>query len=141
MVTDCPVYRAERRAWRLHPAFTALIRDPQAFVAWVTEREPFVSLRRAAGLSESVVTVCEGERQQTGCALAHVREQHIDLPHGAGVPAQGLLLHEVAHLCSPVDAHHDHRYVANYLHLVRHWLGTEAAEVLLRCLRLEGAFA
>lgn len=126
---DCPVYRGENAAWAQCAAFTETIADPQAWVEHVTTSEPFLTLRRQAGMPEEYVTVTYGAPQQTGCSLARLKEQHIDLQRGHR-PTQGLLLHEVAHLCSPLDAHHDWRYAANYITLCRHWLGQRAGEIL-----------
>ena len=139
MTVTCPCYRAENRAWAASAVFREVVADPQAFVTYVTEREPFVSLRRKAKLPEVFVTVSAGGHDKRSPSCAHLEEQHIDISRGAQ-PTQGLLLHEIAHLCSPNDAHHDHRYCANYLTLVRTWLGSLAAEILLLELRRERAF-
>lgn len=136
---DCPVYRAEHISWGRCPAFRSVVPAPAAFVEYVTTREPFLSLRRAAKLPEQPVTVTSGAPQRTCVSVAHLKEQHIDLARGVA-PTQGLLLHEIAHLCSPMNAHHDHRYVANYLRLVHEWLGQHCAEDLLAAMRDTKAF-
>jgi hypothetical protein len=138
-VIDCPVYRAERDCWPLCAAFTEVIADPQAWVTHVTTTEPFLQLRRMAQLPADHVTVTHGARQQTHCSLARVEQQHIDLRHGCAA-TQGLLLHEVTHLCCPVDEHHGHAYAAAYVRLCRHWLGERAATLLLQALRNRRAF-
>jgi len=139
VTVDCPVYRAEHTAWVRVACFREAVPDAQAFVEWVTTRDPFPILRLKAGLPDSYVTLTHGLHQQTTYSLARIKEQHIDLQHGC-VPTQGLLLHEIAHLCTAEGAAHDHRYVANYLQLVRQWLGQFAVEELLRALRAERAF-
>jgi hypothetical protein len=141
---SCPVYRAEDRAWARSPVFNVAIDDPQAFVDWVAVREPFTTLREKAGLSAGLlgdvqVTITAGPPRQRTLATAYTQLVHIDL-HPRGTATQGLLLHELAHLCSPIGAHHDHRFAAAYLALVAHWLGAFAAEELLRQFRAEKAF-
>jgi hypothetical protein len=48
----------------------------------------------------------------------------ITLPRFARYPLY--ILHEVAHCVSPRGCKHDHQYAANYLKLVRHFLGAAA---------------
>jgi len=138
-MNDCPLYRAEHIAWAQATVFAEIVEQPQLWVDYVTQHEVFRGLRAVAKLPDEHVSVSRGAPQQTGCALARVQEQHIDLPPGP--VSQGLLMHEVAHLCSPKGAAHDHRYCANYLVLVRHFFGELAATDLLAAMRQTGAFA
>ena len=132
----CPCYKAEHKAYARCPVLGQLVEDPQAFVDFVTMHELFQQLRAAANQPEEPVTVTLGCR---GRGYAVTKHQHIELTPGQ--VTQGVLLHELAHLCSPEGSYHDHRFCANYIKLVRHWLGALAAEELLRALREEGAFA
>lgn len=146
MSADCPVYRAERAAARKHPAFDAVVPAPQAFVDFVCHgADPlFRQLRKRAGTLDNTVAGTFAMAHVTvataplssNLGLANIREQHIDL--APGLPTQHTLIHEIAHLCSPVDAAHDVRFAANLLALVKRWLGERPAVVLLEELRKQG---
>jgi len=135
-MNDCPLYRAENIAWPQCHVFGELVPNPQLWVDHVTHDYTFSSLRARCKLPNIYITVTRGAPQMTSCALARVAEGHIDLPPGP--VSQGLLLHEVAHLCAPAGAHHDRRYCATYLTLVRQWFGELAAVALRRAMRDQG---
>lgn len=147
---DCPLYRAEHIAWAKNPAFMGVVENAQAFVDFVCNDEwdvhtvgsgtssLFRGLRRVSGLPQAYITVTRGARQQTSCSLARVFEGHIDL--GPGPVCNGLLLHEIAHLCTPTNEAHSRLYCSRYLQLVRHFLGELAAVDLKHAMERTGAF-
>jgi len=135
-VNDCPVYRAERAAMRLHPAFTAVVPDAQAFVDWTCNSASslFSRLRwrGRAPTAHAHVTVGPGSGTWRSClGMANIAEQHIELNPGVP-PTQLTLLHEIAHLTLGEDEGHSVRFAAHLIDLVREWLGDHSASILLR---------
>ncbi len=139
MTVTCPLYDAEAIAWPRHAVFSQLVSQPQKWLDHITQTcDIFWGERAKANLPEDYVTIT-WDPKKPGGAYAEPELQSVVLARNM-VPSQGLLIHELTHLCVPADAYHDRRYCAVYLRLTRAWLGELAATELLNAMRKTGAF-
>lgn len=122
------VYRAENAARTI--VGDKAITDRIAAWAFVEKVERDAWFRRTYGRWRFRISDGRGTR------IARGGGGWLNLPRWSRTPM--VMLHEIAHNVAPYACHHDWRYCAIYLRLVRHFMGREVHDVLRAQFREHG---
>lgn len=132
------VYAAERDHSLISVIRIEDVKDIRRFVMSVMRRKEMKPWRHAFSGSKLRITDGRGRRKATayGCFQTSYRIT-ITLPRWAR--SMMVVLHELAHALTPGRyPTHGMEYCTNYLYLIKHVMGIEAYEEMIKCFTVHG---